>query len=345
MYLKVLPAATRTVADPVATTAIELKAPGKIFFVSSSGLITKALTITESDNYEATDSPNEVSLSDLDGIEIQNVPASSSRVYVFATLPEDSPVLNKAENDNISECLETTFTVDDVASSGTIEEIPLFGDGPIVAKSGGDSDEFEANVEITPMAGRIELAKLTADATITSFKVTGVYVNKYYASINFNFLSTTLIDNLSDPEAYAGETVGYPLLSENTLYNEQENGIESIDNVVGFGSNKVLAYNLLSENKAGYFPHLVIKIEDVMLADATDQATYTGKVWFITVKEVRTSGTLESVDFETCNVYHIANLPFAQGDLSPIPEPGEKRVNVTVTVKTWVVKPVEPVLN
>jgi hypothetical protein len=346
MYLKVLPAATRATTDPVAAVpTIAVQAPGWIFFVSSSGTITKKLEITNDVDYDVDDTPGQVSLDDLSnsGVVIQNVPASSSRVYVFCTLPED---LFEGSETNISSCLETMLNVADVASTGSgVDNVPLFGNAPIVAKSSGNADEFEANVEIAPVAGRVELAKLTAVSEILSFKVTGVYVNDYFDEINFVPANGNRVNNQSELDKYVAGESGYT--ADGILYDELDGASDGT--VFELDDSKVFAYNLLprsSVEENPYFPHLVIKIEDVILADGNGTEYNNGTdPWFITITSVLDANTQQPVEFEAGNVYSIDNLPFERGDLSPVPEPGNKKVEVTVSVKQWVLKTVKPNLN
>jgi hypothetical protein len=350
MLLKVLPATTRATAPPVANgVKSTLQAPGWVFFVTSSGLITKKLEIKANgaDPYDATSFPDQVTVADLASVEIQNVPASSSRVHVFATLPSTStlPVVTAGVT-NISACLGAPLAVANVASSGHVANIPLSGNGSIVA-SGGDADEFEASVDIAPVAGRVELSKITADASeITEFKVSGVYVNYYYGSVDFTRAPAgvdPLVNNGQVKASYAAGQAGYT--TAGVLHDEP--GATSAASVVDFSPN-VLAYNLLPRNTTGYFPHLVLKITGVKTKDAGLQSTYAngGEPWFITVTNVVT-GDAPTVylDFEACKIYKIGNLKFGLGDLSVVPEPSNKRVTVTASVREWVAVPVEPVLN
>jgi hypothetical protein len=350
LLLKVLPATTRATAPPVASgVKSTLQAPGWVFFVSSSGLITKKLEIKANgaDPYDATNFPDQVTVSDLSGVEIQNVPASSSRVHVFATLPSTGtlPAVTAGVT-NISACLGAPLTVANVASGGNVSSIPLSGNGSIVA-NGGDADEFEAGVEIAPVAGRVELAKISADAgEISEFKVSGVYVNYYYGSVDFTLAPAgvdPLVNNGQVKASYAAGQAGYT--TAGLLHDEP--GTTSAASAVDFAPN-VIAYNLLPRAATGYFPHLVLKITGVKTKDVALQATYDngGDPWFITVTNVVTSAApAVNLDFESCKIYKIGNLKFGLGDLSVVPEPSNKRVTVTASVQEWVAVPVEPVLN
>jgi hypothetical protein len=198
------------------------------------------------------------------------------------------------------------------------------------------------------VAARLELVKLTGDADIESFTVVGVYVNNYYDALGLNGTVlgsgvSTLVSWGTNPGYYSSTGSGDEKYTgtPGLLFDELSGGGQaSVSNVVDFGTGNVLAYNLLSRNTTGYFPHLVVKLKDVVLAGGDDD-TYDGE-WFLTVTGVaKTSAPTVNLDFEAGKVYKIMNLGFGPGDLS-YPEPADKQVTVGVEVQDWEIIEVIP---
>ncbi|MDR1273094.1 MAG: hypothetical protein LBK12_00955, partial [Odoribacteraceae bacterium] len=172
--------------------------------------------------------------------------------------------------------------------------------------------------------------------------------NNYYDVLGLNGTVlgsgvSTLEDWGTDPDCYSSTGSGDERYTgtPGLLFDELSGGGQaSVSNVVDFGAGNVLAYNLLSRNTTGYFPHLVVKLKDVVLAGG-DDSTYGGE-WFLTVTGVaKATAPTQNLDFEAGKVYRIVDLGFGPGDLS-YPEPTDKQVTVTVEVQDWEIVDVIP---
>jgi hypothetical protein len=348
IFLKVALSETRAETTPIGPTQqATFTVPGKLFFTTSSGTIVRQLTI-DATGYVSGVTDDDVTLTELTtggGIQIVDVPASAARVYVFGTLQSGFPAVISGTT-NISVCLEAALAVAQLFNAGDVTKIPAYGSGPIMPKAGGD---YEAFVPVAPAAGRIEIAQISGSSDFASFKVAGVYVNKYYNQLGINgkvLPGTTLEDNLSVPGNYVSTGGTYNNTAAGMLYNEPASAYTSVSNVVkDFGSaNNVLAYNLLPVNTAGYFPHLVIKLTDIVL-DPTDGVTFAG-TWFLTITGVAMAATpADHLDFLAGNVYRIADLAFTPGDLTKEPELATRDVTVEVEVLNWQIVNVNPTFD
>jgi hypothetical protein len=359
MLLKVSRATTRAAGAPVtSSTTVALKAPGHVFFVTSSGTIVKKLEIKAdgtANEYTAA-TPDQVTSAQLtaaSGVQIENVPASASRVHVFGTVP--STFSSITPGTNISEYVEAAVSVGNVyKSDGSVDNVILAGSGSIVATV--TPGEFTTTVQVSPAAGRVELAKVSVADEIASFTVAGVYVNYYYDVLGVNGKDlgsgiTNFENNGSTEANYAGTSAKY---TGKPALHDEPSSANSVSGAVTFGAGKSLAYNLLAPNFTPsfvtspdkYFPHLVLKITNVVPKDGTLSATYTGKTWYITVTSVALAADLTApLAFEAGKVYNIGDLSFGLGDLTDKPEPDVKKVRVKVTVKTWEQVNVVPGLN
>jgi hypothetical protein len=342
MFLQVGTATTRATTDAVGEDEAELST-GYVFFTTTGGSITKILEITENDAYNSETEPDQVSIGQLKaGVPILNVPASSMQVHVFSTLGNDVDLSGVAVGDNISDCKETALPVATLFDEGGVATVPLYGSGPINSTS--VVGEFTANVQVVPVAGRVELTQISAKSDIKSFKVEGVYVNYYYTQLGIAGAvldGGDLLNNGTDKDKYAAGESGYTTAGQ--LYDEPGTG--SVAKVVTFGTDEVLAYNLLAPASGTYFPHLIVKLSTIVTENAADAATYAGKTWFLTVRNVElTSAPGANLNFRAGNVYNIGNLEFGLADLTTVPELANISVEVKVTVKKWTPNAVTPIL-
>ncbi|MDR1274555.1 MAG: hypothetical protein LBK12_08395 [Odoribacteraceae bacterium] len=352
MLLKVQLAETRAPATPIADqTVATFSAPGYIFFVTSSGTITKKMEIG-AQAYHATNFPDKVAMTDITGgalVAIQNVPSSSSSVYVVGTLSTTGLLSAVAVGQNISTVLAAAqVAVGDVDdATGAVANVPLLGSGVITYAS--TPNIYEANVTIAPVVGRVELAKISADdEEITSFTVDAIYVNQYYEQLSLAGVATSIVDNASSTSNYAQATATDKYYGKPEVFDAFATGTADSDGSVEVDFAGVMAYNLLPPGST-YFPHLVVRITKVVPKDASYTNDYgAGKVWYLTVKNVVAAGTSQTgpfLVFQAGKIYKIADLHFGLGDLSPVPEPGDKIVTVKVTVTKWEAVNVDPVLG
>jgi hypothetical protein len=158
---------------------------------------------------------------------------------------------------------------------------------------------------------------------------------------------------VNNPASYVvGDGSPYPTTSEGIFFDAPLSLTSDATNAVNT-SGSVYAYNLLAPKPVvgqRYFPHVVIKITDVEAKADGDKTQYENATWWLTIKDVydtrETSNPTETdyLSFEGGKVYQVANVPFSLGQLSPTPEPGDRQVTVSVTVKEWIPVPVAPVL-
>jgi hypothetical protein len=355
VLLKIALPKVATRAEAEALSGTEAFQPGWLFFTNAGGSITRALEITDDGDYNDESDGDEVGVEQLEeGIEIVNVPGTSTFVHVISNLPEgvdDDWNADDAVGDNISTYAGAAITVESQynESDGDGSAVTLYGTGEIVPVQDGEEDEFKADVALDPVAGRVEIAKISADADeITSFNVTGVYVNYYYPdlAINGTVGSSVITNNGSDPANYSGDQDAAYEDLEGILFDEDT--YESDEDLLSAApASGVWAYNLLAPalgSDEQYFPHIVIKIEDIEVESDGDVA-FEGKTWFLVIANVKESDEGDNLPFLKGTVYRIANVPFTLDDLADRPELDKKRVTVTVSVNSWTGKDVLPVLQ
>jgi hypothetical protein len=353
VYLRVLATGTRAVATPV--TGKTTLTTGHVFFTSGSGVITKTLEIGSTAYADANSTT--VTTTQLDaGVPILAVPGNTSKVHVFGNVP--STVLTiPVVGESITTLLEAAIDVTTQhATNGDVSKVTLLGSGDIRATA--TPGQFTADVDVFPVAGRLEIGKITGNSTeIASFTVKGIYINNYYHSLG---IDGTVLDEDDLKNNGSASATYAPSVSTPAPYPTDDNGVyfdatlssNSNDGVVTPGTGQAWAYNLLAPKNpaARYFPHVVIELTSITFkAGYTAPDAYKSGSWYLTIKEVyktnvTTPGETDYLTFTKGNIYQIADVPFSLGQLAATPEPGDKQVTVKVTVKAWEAVPVKPVI-
>lgn len=356
--------ATRAEGSGVANGTSSVIVDGWVVITNSSNVILKSVKMTTT-----TAGADEVTVAALtggSGATINNVPASAQKVYVFANVEKavtwptndgatPTPANTVTDGANISTYLAAVVNAKGlITSAGDITQVPLLGNGAAVPTS---ATQYDAAIEISPVAGRIEIGAITtSDSRIASFKVANIFVNNYYATspIGGAVASAILVNNGSDGDDYVYASTGDAYFGlVNSLY----------DVVATTSTSKVVkptsgywAYNLPAPTIASpskYFPHIIIKITDVTVTDQGADGGYENKTWYLTVGDV----VLESVTNPTASDYLVftkgnvytfdttTGINFTLDDLHEDPEPAAIKLVAKVTIKAWVQQEVKPILK
>jgi hypothetical protein len=356
VLLKVaLPEVATRADDASSLSGTEPFQPGWLFFTNAGGTITRALQITSTGNYQATTpDANEVGVGQLTGgVQILNVPGPSTVVHVISNLPSGVGTgwnAATAVGENITVYTGAGITVESQydATNGDGSKVTLYGYGNITVVM--LPDLFSASVALDPVAGRLEIAKISADVSeIVSFKVTGVFVNQYYASlpVNGTVASGVLpVDNLSTVGNYALNAGTYLVASHHVFFDVDDySSTGTPPAATPLVSTKVWAYNLLAPALAGYFPHVVIKITNIDVVDDATNGAYENGTWYLTIANVQVNGTGAYLPFLKGNIYRLEDVAFTLSDLGSVPELTTKKVTVAVSVTAWAPQTVTPVLQ
>jgi hypothetical protein len=190
-------------------THLEIGGGGHLFFVNSSGVITKYVQILSSNsgagNGESTVEFNDIdalnySLTDNEGV-IENVPSSSTKVYIFLNLPNTLTITGSTlvgfPITNLDAHLISAVDLADPTGGFGVAKVPVSGWGNLVASTPGAQTpthsipyDFEAEFDLKAIAARIEITGFTTvpassnpNLTIQSFDLTGIYITNYYPTV------------------------------------------------------------------------------------------------------------------------------------------------------------------
>jgi hypothetical protein len=335
---------------------------GYLYFTDSDGNITLWRQILT----DGMTSGNIIKLSDLEtGVVISDVSSASTTCYVFMNLPDDIEEGDLALNPeaNISAVIGLSLSVDSLAdAAGGVANVPLRGKGAITPVTGDSGYQLEATVFIYAVASRIEIVKLSGEAStnvktndskpflIESFKVAGIFVNNYFATSPLGGLITA--GSLEYNDAIADYNPGGGTFKYGTaapyLYTYYDPVVEgSPATSYGPPDNKVWAYNVFPNDTIGintpeFLPHIIIKLAEVVYypeGQGGDVHTLTNQ--FITVSGYIDNNT--KLDYlEKGYIYSFEDIAFSLDILSPVPEAKLVNAHVQIVAIPWRKKVVTP---
>jgi len=343
---------SRAVTSPTTSTTKELIfESGHVFFTAAAGSITKYYEILP-DGGITNLANRKVTITDLTtGIEITDIPANSTDVYMIGNIPDDVDVPTTG---NISVVQALAISVGTQNHSGGSTKVSMYGAGDIVDGSTGDAKQAALDVEV--IAGRIEMNKLTSSSSgnIDSYSVDAIYINCYYESIALDGSAnpTTGVNN-------GGEISNYPIAESGSgtpydglkLHDWHELSLESVTKEAVPATGKAWVYNLLApttkitSDDAFALPHIIVRLNNIKLtSDDAAKETYADPMYLTMRLKDKDSGK-EITSFDPGKIYQIENVVFDETNLYDTPEKATIDVNVTITLVDWTIVSSGVILN
>jgi hypothetical protein len=331
----------------VSNTTVTLSS-GWVFVSNGVGRIVHALEIVATG---ITAGDGEVCIDDLiagNGKAVFAIPSGATTVHVFGNVtgvtawPAGVTAANAIGDDITTYTEGTKITVSNLSVTNGVANVPLYGSDGI---AGGPS-AFTSSPKVYPVAGRIEIAKISAlKSNITAFTVDEIFINNYYPSRNFiGGLGDALVNNGTTVANYATSSPGkYEGLTAGELYDLDDlaagDDSGTPPRMVAKPVSNILAYNLTAPTTDDYyFPHIVLKLTGV--TTATDVLPkLTGATKYLTVKTATDVDGL--ISFKKGNIYKIADIQFSNTDLAETPEPQLGTLTVKATIVNWVINDIK----
>ncbi len=322
IFVKINKVSTKSISPGVTDPTLVFNS-GYLYFVSGSGQITGRLNIT---NDNAALTATSVGIQTLQAGVVIAVPGNTLSIYLPGNIPVGVTLPTSGAYSVVEQTVISLNSQYDV--SGGITVATIYGGSPIIPPV-APATVATANIDVSPLASRIEISALTGGTGIAgSWIVEGIFINKYD---NQQYLNATrnaagFKDNGTDPAAYLIGTTGYPTADNGMYFDYNVSGVGILDG----GTNaytpatagNVWSYNVFS----GLVPHIVIRLDDI---------TGFQNPQFLTVKTFRTSGGEVITSFERGKIYRITNIAFTSDDLSEQPELETLDVEVTVNLIDW----------
>ncbi|MDR1883561.1 MAG: hypothetical protein LBR26_12390 [Prevotella sp.] len=306
------------------------------------------------------------------GVTVDGIPASANAYYILGNVTDDAE--STASNGALTNEAGGVSIVDDVAEGdalsvlktimvkienqvGPTAKIVLLGKGEYVPQGSGIG---LLQATLRPLVSRIEIAKVTADQTVaaddkvTSFDLTGIYINNTYKMIGIDPAQYPSLSTNAIAYAYndAVWTSIYPAdyhiaLSETSGTSYTPSGVWGFNVVPAqkknpTGSNYIGNTILVDIEGSGVsrphgaVPLIVLKLENVQVNGASISPT----TKYVTVSRYKDNTTTLPIDFfKNGYIYAIGDIKFSAKHLvdSPTsPSPGAASdVYVVVDVKGW----------
>ena len=213
----------------------------------------------------------------------------------------------------------------------------------------GVAPNLTANIELVAAVARIEIKEIRSDANIgnisipmTSFRVTGIYINNTYSEysldgrkggyeVNFGFEDPVWSDSGNAdavyPEAFKDEnsrglsgtgTVHVPSGQDNSVWGYFVPATTS------------QAGTIIDKVQYDAVPHIILKLEGV----ESESSGYNNPQ-YVTIRGFRTLSGEKITHFEAGNYYLLKSINIGAEHLSSYPERPNEKGEIYVTVKKW----------
>lgn len=155
-----------------------------------------------------TPGDGEVTVTQLEaGIEIGEIPASTSHVYLYGNLGGAISGISTAAvvGGSMTDVAELTWLLSNIQNAANdVSQVPVRGEGT-VAPGVSNPDRLESTVVVRPIASRLQIGSISCtDDRITELVLAGIYINGFYHSMDVDstFQATYWIDNSIDKSKY-----------------------------------------------------------------------------------------------------------------------------------------------
>nr|WP_321521668.1 hypothetical protein [uncultured Macellibacteroides sp.] len=275
------------------------------------------------------------------GVKFTNLDPSVVNVYVVAnvpTAPATAPgTVLAAINATVMNIYDQQTT--DAASvvlANTSKTVVGLTDLNTTASNGNKN--YEADITLTPIVSRIQIASITNDGTITSFNLAGIYIDNFYQKMTIDGTLSSLI------KATAGQVAKFNLSTTPAATPYIKNG-ELFDEVVSpdltldlAPSGKVYGYQFFPTKGTpvtdiSEVPYIILKLTNVVGKTRNFDNT---KAYYVAVKAFKTTATATAItEFFPGQIYTIASIPVSENNI--VTDPTQSLINVTVnvTIKEW----------
>ena len=350
---------TRKVDDPILNGTKVAFNTGDLYFVSDIGVILNHYTVvSRASGINTNLSENIINRSDLDNVFFIPEAKGSLQEIVIVGNTGEQPSINLPTNGMINTVGNQMI---DVLSQYDVHNVNVFGRGKLTLT--GTTTEvgfpiYHCLVLLAPTVARFEIVDIIGIGEVASFKVEGIFIDKYYRQAHINgeipTTSDNLISNGSDAQKFTAGSSAYPATHTPALYDWYPNGglasTTMTNNVGTFPMaspceqsknmnskiNKVWSYQVFAKHydtklASTPFPGIVIRLNDIVMKDGTkiDGARFITIVGFTT-----TDGT---DGMHAGRVYRIPSGRFVFDERHITEEPNQegRTLNIEVSLAPW----------
>jgi len=289
-------------------------------------------------SYKLTDDQITAVKSDA-GLKFTNLDPSVVNVYVVANVPSTTLPATEPET-TLTAVNATVMNIADQQKKDAASVVLANTDKTVVgltdlnSTASNGNKNYKAPIELTPIVSRIQIAKISVDedATITSFKLLGIYIDNFYTTMSIGGTLGATKEKASSPGTFISTSAPYStinLYDENTTTGLVQNPFES--------TSKVYGYQFFPTNAGlSTVPYIILKLTNVEKSSTATRDISASTTYYIAVKAYKEETTSAGITaFLPGKIYIIANIPVSEKNL--VTDPTQNLINVTVnvTIKNW----------
>jgi hypothetical protein len=319
---------TRAVGAPGVTGQLATMTNGYVFLIDQLGAVIG--TPTTLDPAQAVSGSGQV---------IPGVP-SDARVYILGNTPADV----RAEISNINTLAKLQAAASAITATANADyKSPAMANEngtPVQAEPTATDGQFEASVTVRPLYSRIELTEVKGGPSIVSFKVAGVYLDKYYSSFTMGggVVAADLHEQGQDDDftGIFGNNAGW------TATGTASTGINGAM-VATAGGTDVWNYHVGPGGKPVFIIHLT-EIEYMKDYGVTADPRYVKEP--LGERYLTVTGYNETLanGFARGKIYKVGAITFNETQTGITPNPTNVDLTVDVTVEDWIPENLTPAL-
>ena len=293
------------------------------------------------------------------GVTFTNLDPSIKSVYVVANVPTTGVTMPTTPTTTTLATINATVMNIKDQQTADAASVVLANTSKAVVSTGSTTGtasngnlEFKAAIELTPIVSRIQIKKVSVDidATITSFKLAGIYIDNFYPQMTIGGEFTGITkQKATDKATFAAAN---ELYSTTNLYDEKLTDLGLEQNPFGATTPQVYGYQIFptkgtNENDLSKVPYIILKLTNVKKSTTATRDISESETYYVAVKAYKTTVTPPAVsaaitEFLPGQIYTIANIPVSEKNLVTDPTKSLINVTVNVTVKAWGTTALDP---
>ncbi len=340
IYLKIgniESAQTRSEGTAVTEAEAVTLTDGYIYFITAQDGIKEWYKIASSGTSDVANKV--ITTTDLkNGFKFSNVSGEVSKVYIVGNPNLGSGEATTMEGFKTLSELKAGVNIS-ISSQNNVQDLTIVGEGGVTAVLEGAETDKQAVVSLTPLCARIEVGAIKVTGTITDYTLKGIYVNRFYANKTLsNVFSNLQNEELTDNFSTAGTGIysSYP-----TMCDQNDAGLGSQASLVTSPTtgNNVWAYQFFPGGTEN--PRITFKLTGV--TSSVGGESYPDPQ-FVNIRGFLNSTGTAITTFAPGTIYHINEVSIEKNNLTQLPDPEDINLWVTVTINTWKVEVVTPVM-
>lgn len=249
MKITGITSASRAQGAPVANGSAAVFTSGKLVFTGDNDVALHVLTINATGDFDEVNKT--VGLNVLrSGVNITGIPTASTRAYFIGNPPAAAVIGLDANVKTMKTTLEDQY------NNGAIDKVVLFNTTSSSMLSKTNPDLWTANLDVRPLAARIEIPKITDKNTGVQYVIEGIFISNYYEDM-------TLMGTSEGGQKNWGSAASVYVGGNSASYRNNLSGIvyDYVSTGLSLTAGKVWAYNVLAPNP-GLMPSITVRMHN-----------------------------------------------------------------------------------